>query len=178
MKVHIEVERTAKYWSSACPSCPLKARCTPSNYRRITRREHERVLETMQARLDAKPDAAVIRGLERRTRVWHVEGVDGDDTLPHEDPSSGANRDESGGAGVQHEASDQDHRHPTPDQGDGSLIKRLPAVEGKFPVRETELCGGTKSICLPEFSHGLGRIAPSLLALAENWQSVRCGELD
>ena len=71
MKVQIEVERAAKYWSSACPNCPLKARCTPSNYRRITRREHERVLETMQARLDAKPDAAVIRGQS----VEHVFGT-------------------------------------------------------------------------------------------------------
>jgi hypothetical protein len=26
-----------KYWSSACPRCPIKAQCTPSNYRRITR---------------------------------------------------------------------------------------------------------------------------------------------
>ena len=46
-----------KYWSSACPRCPLKARCTPSDYRRITRWEHEAVLEAMQDRLDRQPDA-------------------------------------------------------------------------------------------------------------------------
>jgi hypothetical protein len=30
----------SKYWSSACHRCPLKAQCTPSDYRRITRWEH------------------------------------------------------------------------------------------------------------------------------------------
>src|SRR4030095_12778739 len=40
-----------KYWSSACPSCALKAQCTTSDYRRITRWEHEAVLEAMQLRL-------------------------------------------------------------------------------------------------------------------------------
>jgi hypothetical protein len=26
-----------RYWSSACPNCPIKAQCTPSDYRRISR---------------------------------------------------------------------------------------------------------------------------------------------
>jgi hypothetical protein len=47
-----------KYWSSACPLCPLKTQCTTSSYRRITRWEHERLLEAMQRRLDRRPDAA------------------------------------------------------------------------------------------------------------------------
>jgi hypothetical protein len=34
-----------KYWSSACPRCPLKAQCTTSDYRRIARWEHEAVLK-------------------------------------------------------------------------------------------------------------------------------------
>jgi hypothetical protein len=37
-----------RYWSSACPQCPMKARCTPSDYRRISRWEHEAVLEAVQ----------------------------------------------------------------------------------------------------------------------------------
>jgi Transposase DDE domain len=41
-----------KYWSSACPKCPIKVGCTPSDYRRITRWEHEAVLDAMQDRLD------------------------------------------------------------------------------------------------------------------------------
>jgi len=53
-----------KYWSSACPRCPIKAQCTTGEYRRITRWEHEAVLEAMQARLDRQPDSMRVR---RRT---------------------------------------------------------------------------------------------------------------
>lgn len=60
-----------KYWSSACPQCPLKARCTTSTNRRIARWEHEHVLERMQVRLDATPQAAVAR----RQTVEHVFGT-------------------------------------------------------------------------------------------------------
>jgi hypothetical protein len=60
-----------KYWSSACPRCPLKSQCTPSDYRRITRWEHEAVLEAMQQRLDRKPEAMTLR---RRT-IEHVFGT-------------------------------------------------------------------------------------------------------
>ena len=50
-----------KYWPSACPRCPIKARCTPAKYRRITRWEHEDVLEAMQRRLDRTPIASKLR---------------------------------------------------------------------------------------------------------------------
>lgn len=60
-----------KYWSSACPHCPMRARCTTASYRRITRWEHENVLETMQILLDARPQAAVAR----RQTVEHVFGT-------------------------------------------------------------------------------------------------------
>jgi transposase len=54
MKLH-------KYWSSACPRCPIKAKCTPSDYRRITRWEHEHVLDAMQLRLERTPEASKLR---------------------------------------------------------------------------------------------------------------------
>ncbi len=60
-----------KYWSSACPSCPLKARCTPSPYRRIARWEHETVLEAMQQRLDRQPEMMRVR----RQTVEHPFGT-------------------------------------------------------------------------------------------------------
>ena len=60
-----------RYWSSACPRCPLKARCTPGDYRRVTRWEHEAILETMQRRLDRQPQAMMLR---RRT-IEHVFGT-------------------------------------------------------------------------------------------------------
>ena len=50
-----------KYWSSACPRCPMRMKCTTASYRRITRWEHEHVLERMQMLLDARPQAAVVR---------------------------------------------------------------------------------------------------------------------
>ena len=60
-----------RYWSSACPQCTMKSQCTPSTERRITRREHESLLEGVQRRLDKTPDAMTIR---RRT-VEHVFGT-------------------------------------------------------------------------------------------------------
>jgi transposase len=50
-----------KYWSSACPQCPIKAQCTTGIHRRITRWEHEKVLEAMQDRLDRTPEASRLR---------------------------------------------------------------------------------------------------------------------
>ena len=60
-----------RYWSSACPQCPMKPQCTPSDYRRISRWEHEAVLDAMQRRLDQQPEAMTLR---RRT-VEHVFGT-------------------------------------------------------------------------------------------------------
>lgn len=59
------------YWSSACGSCPIKARCTTGIHRRVKRWEHEDVLEMMQQRLDQHPDMMRIR---RRT-VEHPFGT-------------------------------------------------------------------------------------------------------
>ena len=46
-----------RYWTTACPDCPLKSQCTPASQRRISRWEHEHVLETVQQRLDQNPQA-------------------------------------------------------------------------------------------------------------------------
>ena len=50
-----------KYWSSACPHCALRAKCTTAEYRRIGRWEHERVLDDMQRRLDDSPMSMTTR---------------------------------------------------------------------------------------------------------------------
>ena len=60
-----------RYWSSACPQCPMKSQCTPSDFRRISRWEHEGVVDAVQHRLDRQPDAMIVR---RRT-VEHVFGT-------------------------------------------------------------------------------------------------------
>jgi transposase len=59
------------YWSSACPRCPMRTACTPSDYRRIRRWEHEATLDRMQARLDRMPEA----GRLRRQTVEHAFGT-------------------------------------------------------------------------------------------------------
>jgi len=46
-----------RYWTTACPSCPLKSQCTTGPERRISRWEHEHVLEAVQQRLDKNPQA-------------------------------------------------------------------------------------------------------------------------
>jgi len=63
--------RMRTYWSSACSQCPIKTRCTPSDFRRIRRWEDEGVLEAMQARLDRQPEAMTLR----RCTVEHVFGT-------------------------------------------------------------------------------------------------------
>jgi transposase len=60
-----------RYWSSACPQCPMKPQCTPSDYRRISRWENEAVLDAMQRRLDQQPEAMTLR----RCTVEHVFGT-------------------------------------------------------------------------------------------------------
>ena len=50
-----------RYWSSNCQHCAIKAQCTPSPFRRVTRWEHEEVLEAVQERLDRDPGKMRLR---------------------------------------------------------------------------------------------------------------------
>ena len=50
-----------RYWTSACKACALKTKCTSETVRRVSRWEHEAVLETVQARLDHHPEKMTIR---------------------------------------------------------------------------------------------------------------------
>ena len=60
-----------RYWSSSCPSCPIKSRCTTGDYRRVSRWEHEQVLEAVERRLDKAPE----RMRARRETVEHPFGT-------------------------------------------------------------------------------------------------------
>ncbi|WP_201865031.1 IS1182 family transposase [Microvirga soli] len=60
-----------RYWTMACHGCPLKSRCTTAPQRRITRWEHEDVLEVVQRRLDLNPGAM----RQRREVVEHPFGT-------------------------------------------------------------------------------------------------------
>jgi transposase len=50
-----------RYWTSTCKTCALKAQCTTGPERRISRWEHEAVLEKVQDRLDRNPGAMGVR---------------------------------------------------------------------------------------------------------------------
>ncbi|MFB4371806.1 MULTISPECIES: IS1182 family transposase [unclassified Pseudomonas] len=60
-----------RYWSSNCQRCALKDQCTPSAQRRVSRWEHESVLDAMQTRLDQTPEMMRIR----RQTVEHPFGT-------------------------------------------------------------------------------------------------------
>ena len=60
-----------RYWTNACQSCAIKQTCTSGKERRITRWEHEYVLEAMQRRLDEHPE----KMRQRRETVEHPFGT-------------------------------------------------------------------------------------------------------
>jgi transposase len=60
-----------RYWTHACVTCPLKARCTKAKYRVISRWEHEYVMEAAQKRLNENPQAM----RQRRETVEHPFGT-------------------------------------------------------------------------------------------------------
>ena len=60
-----------RYWTSHCRSCAIKDLCTPSKERRVTRWEHEHVLEAVQQRLDEHPE----KMRQRRETVEHPFGT-------------------------------------------------------------------------------------------------------
>ncbi|MCH9671089.1 MAG: IS1182 family transposase [Gammaproteobacteria bacterium] len=59
------------YWTSACIGCRLKPQCTPSDYRRVRRWEHEPVVEQAEARVARKPEMMQTR----RSTVEHPFGT-------------------------------------------------------------------------------------------------------
>ena len=60
-----------RYWTTACSKCPLKSQCTTGPERRITRWENEHLLDAVQRRLDANPQAMRLR----RETVEHPFGT-------------------------------------------------------------------------------------------------------
>jgi len=63
-----------RYWSSNCQTCQLKSKCTTGKQRRVTRWEHEAILDQVERRLARDPE-------KMRTRCQTVEHPFG--TLKH-----------------------------------------------------------------------------------------------
>ena len=60
-----------RYWTTACQTCAIKEQCTTGKERRITRWEHEHVLEAVQQRLNEHPE----KMRQRRETVEHPFGT-------------------------------------------------------------------------------------------------------
>jgi transposase len=60
-----------RYWTTACQGCAIKHNCTTGKERRITRWEHEHILEAVQRRLDEHPE----KMRQRRETVEHPFGT-------------------------------------------------------------------------------------------------------
>jgi len=61
----------SRYWTNVCQTCAIRDQCTTGKERRITRWEHEHVLEAVQRRLDENPD----KMRQRRQTVEHPFGT-------------------------------------------------------------------------------------------------------
>src|SRR6202171_3379437 len=60
-----------RYWTNACQSCAIKHSCTTGKERRITRWEHEHILDAVQRRLDEHRE----KMRQRRETVEHPFGT-------------------------------------------------------------------------------------------------------
>ena len=60
-----------RYMTSSCPQCAMKDQCTRGKYRRVTRWEHEDVLDKVEARMVKEPERMAVR----RGTVEHPFGT-------------------------------------------------------------------------------------------------------
>ena len=70
----------SRYWTDACGGCPLKSRCTTGKERRISRWEHEHLVEAMQQRAGRAPGRHAPAPRDGGTPVRHHQDVDGGET--------------------------------------------------------------------------------------------------
>ena len=100
-----------RYWTNACQGCAIRSSCTTGKERRITRWEHERVLEAVQQRLDENPE----KMRRRRETVEHPFGTIkarmGATHFLNEDAATRGHRDGITRARLQSHAGHEHHRH-------------------------------------------------------------------
>jgi hypothetical protein len=122
-------------WTNACRTCEIKADCTTGVQRRITRWEHEHLLEAVQRRLDENPQGHASAARDGRASLWHDQGADGGHSFPDEEAEERAHRDGAERARVQPDQGHEHHRYPPADPSDGGIApsSRLPATRSKAP---------------------------------------------
>jgi hypothetical protein len=82
-----------RYWTKACRTCAIKVDCTTGVQRRITRRQHEHLLEAVQRRLDENPQGHAPAPRDGRAPIRHDQGADGGHPFPDEEAEERAHRD-------------------------------------------------------------------------------------
>lgn len=60
-----------RYWSSSCIQCSIKKKCTSGKERRISRWEHEAILDRLETRIEESPEMMKVR----RSTVEHPFGT-------------------------------------------------------------------------------------------------------
>ena len=60
-----------RYWCSTCQVCSIKSQCTTGKERRVTRWEHEAILDKLDARMERTPEMMKVR----RSTVEHPFGT-------------------------------------------------------------------------------------------------------
>jgi hypothetical protein len=159
-KIHRRADHTEDFdryrYLSACFTCPLRPRCTPTQRRIIKRWENEDVLDRMQDRLDRMPEAMGVR----RQTVEHPFGtlkawMDATHFLTRTLDKVGTENEPSR-PGLQSQANDHDLRCRTADGGDQDLIaSRKPRASvdlaaSQLSCRETQRAGRLISRVFPQ----------------------------
>ncbi len=97
-----------RYWTTACQGCALKGQCTTGKERRLSRWEHEAVLEAVQARLDRNPDKMRARRQTVEDPFGTIKSWMGIDALPDENAQERQHRNGPARPRLQHE---KNHEH-------------------------------------------------------------------
>jgi hypothetical protein len=134
-------QKLRRYWTNACRHCALEHRCTTGVQRRITRWDHEHVVEAVQKRLDENPQAMRQRR-ETVESVRHDESAHGRDPLPNETYAEGRNRDGAARARQQSHARDEHRGRQAVDRGDEGLRRpRVARAAGSLSAPSRRILG-------------------------------------
>ena len=110
-----------RYWSNACRTCALKAQCTKGPQRRITRWEHEHVVDAGAGAPGQESGCDAYSPRDSRASVWYDEDADGSNALFDENAAEGGDRDGAARARLQPYARDEHPRYQTTTRCDPDL---------------------------------------------------------
>src|SRR6266700_3218260 len=126
--------------TNVCKSCNIKHRCTTAKERRITRWEHEHILEAVQRRLDEHPEKMRQRR-ETVASLRYNQGPNGSNTLLDEDAAAGCLRDGTTRFGLQPHPRNEPHGRPAAHGSDQSIVRpeKAAGTHSRRPPKSTFL---------------------------------------